>query len=395
MIIAGYEYRGEKPFTNVYLTGIVRDKQGKKMSKSLGNSPEPLELISKYSADGVRVGMLLSSPAGNDLLFDESLCEQGRNFANKVWNAFRLVKGWEVSDSAQSDSNRTSIEWFESKFNQQLEILNDHYTKYRMSDALMTTYKLIWDDFCAWYLEMIKPEFSEGKSKPIDKATFEATIHFFEKILKVLHPWMPFITEEIWHLLKERTVKDCIMVANWPQVHQYDSSLLKQFEIASKIIIEVRSIRKQKNIPNKERIVLLLKSTLDDFVDAVLKIIPGSNSEDETRSFYVNYKEIITKMLNLSSFKRSEEDIQGAASFIIGPRTFFVPLTGLINSSEEIMRIKKELEYTQGFLQSVEKKLANKRFTENAKPEVLQNEINKQLDARLKIDLLQKQLETL
>jgi valyl-tRNA synthetase len=375
MIIAGYEYRGEKPFTNVYLTGIVRDKQGKKMSKSLGNSPEPLELISKYSADGVRVGMLLSSPAGNDLLFDESLCEQGRNFANKVWNAFRLVKGWEVSDSAQSDSNRTSIEWFESKFNQQLEILNDHYTKYRMSDALMTTYKLIWDDFCAWYLEMIKPEFSEGKSKPIDKATFEATIHFFEKILKVLHPWMPFITEEIWHLLHSRGERDCIIISHWPEIKKTDEAILSRALSFMDTVISIRSVRNEKSISPIEALELHIRT---------------ENNSDSRR-----FESLIKKLCNISAVHYTNSKTDNAASFMVSNVEFYIPLSKNINMEEEKSRLRKDLEYQKGFLQSVQKKLANEKFVQNAKPDILANEKKKEADAMSKIDSIESQLASL
>jgi len=375
MIIAGYEYRGEKPFTNVYLTGIVRDKQGKKMSKSLGNSPEPLELISKYSADGVRVGMLLSSPAGNDLLFDESLCEQGRNFANKVWNAFRLVKGWEVADGAQPDSNKLSIEWFESRFNQQLEILNDHYSKYRMSDALMTTYKLIWDDFCAWYLEMIKPEFADGKSKPIDRATYRATTNFFEKILKVLHPWMPFITEEIWHLLKDRNEKDCIIISQWPEVKKTDTEILNRFSAFMETVIAIRSVRNEKGISPKEALELHIRN----------------EASTEHRSF----EPLIKKLCNISAVHYTGNKIDNAASFMVNNVEFYIPLSKNINVEEEKERLKKDLDYQKGFLQSVQKKLSNEKFVQNAKPDILANEKKKEADALSKIDSIQNQLASL
>jgi valyl-tRNA synthetase len=373
MIIAGYEYRGQKPFSNVYLTGIVRDKQGRKMSKSLGNSPEPLELIAKYSADGVRVGMLLSSPAGNDLLFDESLCEQGRNFANKIWNAFRLVKGWQTDNSEQSQSNDMSIDWFESRFNQQLEILNDHYSKYRMSDALMTTYKLIWDDFCSWYLEMIKPEFTEGKSKPIDKATYDATITFFEKILKVLHPWMPFITEEIWHLLKDRKDKDCIIVADWPHASRPREEVLTFFNLFMQTVTEVRAIRNEKGISPKETLELHIRTSGKPFVGG--------------------YEQLIKKLCNLSAIHYANNKVDNAASFIIGELEFYIPLN--VNPEEEKLRIKKDLEYQKGFLQSVQKKLANEKFVANAKPEIIANEKKKEADALAKIEALQSQLSSL
>jgi valyl-tRNA synthetase len=373
MIIAGYEYRSEKPFSNVYLTGIVRDKQGRKMSKSLGNSPDPLDLIAKYSADGVRVGMLLSSPAGNDLLFDEGLCEQGRNFANKIWNAFRLVKGWETDSSEQSQSNKQSIDWFNARFNQQLEVLNDYYSKYRMSDALMATYKLIWDDFCAWYLEMIKPEFADGKSKPIDKATYDATITFFEKILKVLHPWMPFISEEIWHLLKDRSDKDCIIIAEWPKAEKPNDAVLTAFASFMQSVTEVRAIRNEKGISPKESLELHIRIADN----------PASRSLEP----------LIKKLCNLSAVHYTNNKVENAASFIVSNVEYYIPLT--INPEEEKLRISKDLDYQKGFLQSVQKKLANEKFVANAKPEILANEKKKEADALAKIEALQNQLASL
>jgi valyl-tRNA synthetase len=370
MIIAGFEYRREKPFNNVYLTGIVRDKQGRKMSKSLGNSPDPLDLIAKYSADGVRVGMLLSSPAGNDLLFDEGLCEQGRNFANKIWNAFRLVKGWQTDNSEQPQSNKLSITWFEARFNQQLEILNDHYSKYRMSDALMTTYKLIWDDFCAWYLEMIKPEFAEGKAKPIDQSTYDAAINFFEKILKVLHPWMPFISEEIWHLLRERSDKDCLIVSEWPLVSKPNETILSSIAALMQTVTETRAIRNEKGISPKEALELYIR-TPDN---------PGSK----------NLEPLIKKLCNISTVHYTNSKVDNAASFIVSNIEFYIPLN--VNPEEEKLRITKDLEYQKGFLQSVQKKLANEKFVQNAKPEILANEKKKEADALAKIDSLESQL---
>lgn len=373
MIIAGVEYTGQKPFTNVYLTGIVRDKLGRKMSKSLGNSPDPLDLISKYGADGVRVGMLLSSPAGNDLLFDESYCEQGRNFANKVWNAFRLIKGFETGNVKQSEAQKTAITWFENKFSEQLEIINDHYSKYRMSDALMTTYKLVWDDFCAWYLEAIKPDFVDGKAQAIDVVTYEATIKFLEGLLKIMHPWMPFITEEIWHLIKDRNEKDCIIIANWPAIEKQDKSLLSQFEIVREIITVMRNIRQQKQISPKEKLKLIEKS-------------------DASRSIF---DALVIKLANLSAFEYTNQKIDGASSFMIQSTEFFVPLSGNINKDEERARIMKELEYSKGFLKSVQVKLANEKFVANAKPELIELEKKKQADAEAKIIVLEAQLAEL
>lgn len=373
MIIAGVEYTGQKPFTNVYLTGIVRDKLGRKMSKSLGNSPDPLDLISKYGADGVRVGMLLSSPAGNDLLFDESYCEQGRNFANKVWNAFRLIKGFETGNVKQSEAQKTAITWFENKFSEQLEIINDHYSKYRMSDALMTTYKLVWDDFCAWYLEAIKPDFVDGKAQAIDVVTYEATIKFLEGLLKIMHPWMPFITEEIWHQIKDRNEKDCIIIANWPVIEKQDKSLLSQFEIVREIITVMRNIRQQKQISPKEKLKLIEKS-------------------DASRSIF---DALVIKLANLSAFEYTNQKIDGASSFMIQSTEFFVPLSGNINKDEERARIMKELEYSKGFLKSVQVKLANEKFVTNAKPELIELEKKKQADAEAKIIVLEAQLAVL
>jgi valyl-tRNA synthetase len=395
MIIAGYEYRGEKPFENVYLTGIVRDKQGRKMSKSLGNSPDPIDLIEKYGADGVRVGMLLCSPAGNDLPFDESLCEQGRNFSNKIWNAFRLINGWEVAEGdnsgggfmngneiqepsnwiPQPESSEIAVEWFDAKFNEQLAIINDLYSKYRMSEALMATYKLVWDDFCAWYLEMIKPEFVDGKSLPIDKTTYDATITFFEKILKVLHPFMPFITEEIWHLIKERKEKECIIIAEWPQTQTVNNELLKQFDVAYEVITNIRNLRKQKNISPKEALQLFVKINQGEAV----KIFDG----------------IITKLCNLSKLEYVNEKIENSFSFVLKHAEFSIPVLQNINVEAEKERLIKDLEYNKGFLISVQKKLSNEKFVANAKPELLENEKKKQADAEAKIKAIEEQLLSL
>ncbi|HEV7232304.1 MAG TPA: valine--tRNA ligase [Bacteroidia bacterium] len=376
MIIAGYEYRGQKPFTNVYLTGIVRDKQGRKMSKSLGNSPDPIELIEKFGADGVRVGMLLCSPAGNDLPFDESYCEQGRNFSNKIWNAFRLVKGWEVDTGlAQSQASRSSIQWFESRFNQQLAEINDLYSKYRISEVLMTTYKLIWDDFCAWYLEMIKPEFVDGKALPVDKPTYDATISFLEKLLKVVHPFTPFITEEIWHLIAERDEKDCIIVSEWPRGGTVDQKLLADFEIASEVITHVRNIRKQKNLSPKEKLSLCFK---------------GSLSPSD-----LLFRDIVMRLANLDSYEAAASLPANATTFMVKQSEYAVPLTQNLDPEAEKERLVKELEYNKGFLESVQKKLANERFVQNAKPEILANENKKKEDAEAKIRAIEEQLGAL
>ncbi len=374
MIIAGYEWLDEKPFTNVYLTGIVRDKQGRKMSKSLGNSPDPLDLIDKYGADGVRVGMLLCSPAGNDLMFDESYCEQGRNFANKVWNAFRLIKGFEVDNSDQPQASKAAITWFENKLSEQLEVINDHYSKYRMSDALMATYKLVWDDFCAWYLELIKPEFIDGKAKPIDKTTYDATINFLESLLKIMHPWMPFITEEIWHLTADRNEKDCVIISEWPKIKaDLDKKQLAEFEVSKELVANVRNIRAQKQLSPKQQLDVIEKS-------------------DATHSYFDN---AVCKLANLSSFTYSKDNVEGAISFRIGTTEFFVPLTSNIDPEEEKLRLLKDLEYNQGFLNSVLKKLSNEKFVNNAKPEVIEVERKKQSDAESKIKMIEEQLKAL
>lgn len=376
MIIAGKEFTNLKPFTNVYLTGIVRDKLGRKMSKQLGNSPDPLDLVAKYGADGVRVGILLSSPAGNDLLFDESYCEQGRNFANKVWNAFRLIKGFEIDASAkQPEASKVSIEWLENRLSEQLEIINDHYSKYRMSDALMATYKLVWNDFCAWYLEAIKPEFIDGKAQPIDKITYDATINFLESLLKIMHPWMPFITEEIWHLTADRSEKDCIIVAKWPEVKSQNTESLKAFEVVKEIVTQVRNIRQQKNISPKEQLEIKEKSA-------------------EVQK-YSRFDSVAVKLANLSSYSYTTEKVEGAFGFMILNAEFFVPLTGNINVEEEKERIAKELDYNKGFLKSVQVKLSNERFVANAKPEIIAVERKKESDALQKIKSLEEQLAAL
>ncbi len=381
MIVAGYEYRGEKPFTNVYLTGIVRDKLGRKMSKSLNNSPDSLDLIAKHGADGVRVGMLLCSPAGNDLPFDESLCEQGRNFSNKIWNAFRLIKGWTPLPQPLSEGegrkshNEVVVCWFEAKLNEQLEIINNCYSKYRMSEALMNTYKLVWDDFCAWYLEMIKPEFVEGKSLPIDKTTYDATVIFFEKLLKLLHPFMPFITEELWHLIADRKEEDCIIVAEWPTASFTNKSILEQFNIAAEVVTNIRNTRKSKNISPKEKLSLYLKSKPE--------------SADK------NWNEVIAKLGNLNEFSFTDEKIDKAISFRVKNFEFYIPYTLQIDAEAERERITKELEYSKGFLKSVQAKLSNERFVANAKPELVETEKKKLSDAEAKIKVLEESLAAL
>lgn len=371
MIIAGYEYMNEKPFEDVYLTGIVRDKQGRKMSKSLGNSPDPLDLISKYGSDGVRTGMLFSSPAGNDLLFDEKLCEQGRNFANKIWNAFRLVKGWTVEELPTPAENALGMKWFEARLQQALEELEDHFKKFRMSDALMTVYKLTWDDFCSWYLEIIKPEYG----KPIDKATYDQTIAFFETVLKVLHPFMPFITEELWHELKDRGERDCIVVASWPQPSTYTSAILNECAYAFQAIGEVRNIRNAKGLSPKQSLSLRVKAGDQNIIDA--------------------FWPIVKKMAHLHEVQFVNEKEPNTQTFIIKSTEFFVPLNGTVDKDKQRDDILRDLEYQRGFLASVNKKLSNERFVNSAPPQVIELERKKQSDAEAKIKALEENLKAL
>lgn len=374
MIIAGKEYTGLKPFTNVYLTGIVRDKQGRKMSKQLGNSPDPLDLIAKHGADGVRVGMLLCSPAGNDLMFDEKYCEQGRNFTTKIWNASRLIKGFTVVETVSTPAaSKAAIHWFEHKLSEQLEVINDYYTKYRMSDALMATYKLVWDDFCAYYLESIKPDFIDGNAQPIDAFTYEKTIHFLESILKIVHPWMPFVTEEIWHLIKTREDKECIIVANWPSTIAVDANLINEFEVVKEIVQAVRNTRAQKQIAPKEKLQLIERSTAQHrYFDAV-----------------------VCKLANLSEINYTTNEVSNALNFIVKTTEFYIPVSGHVNKEEEKMRLLKELDYNKGFLDSVLKKLENQNFVSKAKPEVLASEQKKKADAESKIKTIEAQLQQL
>ncbi|AOM76288.1 valine--tRNA ligase [Pedobacter steynii] len=372
MIMAGHEFRGKKPFNNVYLTGIVRDKQGRKMSKSLGNSPDPIGLIEKYGADGVRVGMLLCSPAGNDLMFDESYCEQGRNFANKIWNAFRLVKGWEVDENLENP-NQQAILWFENRFNEALTEIEENFKQYRLSEALMASYKLVWDDFCAWYLEMVKPAYQH----PIDAETLKVTIGFFEKILTLLHPYMPFLTEELWHdeLFGEKGEMDCCIVAAYPVVGPADAQLLKDVEVVKGLVAEIRNVRNTKQISPKEALPLNIKvnSGLD----------------------YEKWLNIVFKLANINEVEFVNDKIVGAASFMVGNDEFFIQLNETIDVEAEKERLNAELTYLQGFLKSVDAKLSNERFVQNAKPEIIQNERNKKADAESKIGIIVGQIESL
>jgi valyl-tRNA synthetase len=367
MIIAGYEYLGDIPFKNVYYTGIVRDKLGRKMSKSLGNSPDPIELVGKFGADGVRMGILISSPAGNDLPFDTSQCEQGRNFTNKIWNAFRLVSNWEVRDIEQPKASIKAIEWFETKFNQQLAEINDSFDKFRISEALMSTYKLVWDDFCSWYLEMIKP----GYEQPIDALTLEATKGFFEKILKIIQPFTPFIAEEIWHLIRERKAGEDIIIATWPAIEMKDDKVLTEFSKAEEIITNIRNIRKQNNIATKIKMDLFVKK----------------NQESDA-----SFDAVIIKMGNLSQLEYVTEKINNAYSFLVNSNEYFVPFGDNIDLDEEREKLEEELNYTQGFLNSVLKKLQNEKFVAGAPEQVLENERKKEADARQKIAILEEKL---
>ena len=370
MIIAGYEYMDKLPFKNVYYTGIVRDKLGRKMSKSLGNSPDPLELIKKYGADGVRVGMLVSSPAGNDLPFDSSQCEQGRNFTNKMWNAFRLISNWEVQNIEQAESSKIAIDWFESKFNKSLEFINEQFDKFRISDALMATYKLVWDDYCSWYLEMVKP----GYQQPIDEKTKQITVEFFERLLKLVHPFTPFVAEELWHLIRERKKGEDIIVAKWPEQSEYNAPALKKFEQTTEIISQIRNIRKQNNIANKIKVDFKIKSS-------------GSHSKE--------FDPVVLKMGNLVSLDYTDEKVANSFSFIVNNNEYFIPFGDTVDLEEEKKKIKEELEYTKGFLKSVEKKLGNERFVNNAPEQVVDNEKKKASDAKAKVAILEEKLNSL
>ncbi|MEW2919878.1 valine--tRNA ligase [Muricauda sp. ANG21] len=370
MIMSGYHYRGKKPFENVYFTGLVRDKQRRKMSKQLGNSPDALKLIEDFGADGVRVGLLLSSSAGNDIMFDETLCQQGANFANKIWNAFRLIKGWEVAEIEQPEASKIGIEWYTSKLNQTLAEIEDHFSKYRISDALMAIYKLVWDDFCSWLLEIVKPVYQQ----PIDKTTFDAVIQLFEENLKLLHPFMPFLTEEVWQHIAERTPENALIVAKWPEVGHADKSLISNFEFASEVISGVRTIRKEKNIPQKEALELFMLNT-------------------EKVSGQMNA--IILKLANLSTLETVDSSLDGALTFRVKSNEYFIPMGGAIDVEAEIQKITEELNYTKGFLQSVQKKLSNERFVNNAPEQVVAIERKKAADAEAKIETLEKSLESL
>jgi valyl-tRNA synthetase len=368
MIMAGYEYLDELPFKNVYFTGIVRDKLGRKMSKSLGNSPDPIELIHKFGADGVRVGVLISSPAGNDLPFDTSQCEQGRNFANKIWNAYRLISNWDVRDMEQPQSSIVAISWFENKLQRSIEEINGLYDQYRISEALMVTYKLVWDDFCSWFLEIVKP----GYQQPIDHNTLDSVKACFDNVLKLLHPFMPFVSEEIWHLLSKKD-KD-IMVSSWPEFLGYKDQELKDFELSGEIISSVRNIRKKQNIASKVNLELYYAGDLKRNTD---------------------HDALIQKMANLSLFERTDEKINNSNGFIVSGIEFFVPFGEAIDVEAERQKIEQELDYSRGFLTSVQKKLSNERFVNSAPKNVVEMERKKESDALKTITLLEEKLNTL
>ena len=378
MIMAGYEYEGKMPFKHVYFTGIVRDKLGRKMSKSLGNSPDPLDLIERFGADGVRMGMMLSAPAGNDILFDEVLCEQGRNFNNKIWNAFRLVKGWEVADGEQPEAARIATQWFSAKLRLAAEELADDFSKYRLSEALMTVYKLFWDEFSSWYLEMVKPAYMDGKPQPVDRATYDATLQFFEVLLKMLHPFMPFITEELWQALYDRQAGESIMRAelHLPAPTDADRKLCADFETVKEVVTAIRAVRSQKNIAPREPLTLEVVGKKED-----LSIF--------------NFQFSIEKMANLSAINVVTEKSNGSASFLVGTTEYAVPLGSLIDVDAERKKLEGELQRLEGFLVSVEKKLSNERFVQNAPAAVVEMERKKQADAQQKIASIRETLATL
>ena len=374
MIMAGYEYEGKMPFKNVYFTGIVRDKLGRKMSKSLGNSPDPLELIERYGADGVRMGMMLSAPAGNDILFDDSLCEQGRNFNNKIWNAFRLVKGWQVADKEQPESAAIATRWFDSLLAKTGAEVDDLFGKYRLSEALMAVYKLFWDEFSSWYLELVKPAYGE----PIDRRTYEQTLAFFEELLTLLHPFMPFITEELWQHLAERKPGESIMTAQINRHEQTDraeaQAIINGMEHMKEVVTNVRNVRAQKNISPKQQLGLLVMGE-DNLVD--------------------QFKAALIKLGNLTGISVPNEKPDNAASFLVGTTEYFIPLLGMIDVEEELKKLEADLTYQEGFLQSVLKKLGNEKFVNNAPAKVIEMERKKQADAESKIAALKESIEKL
>ena len=373
MIMAGYEYLGDMPFKNVYFTGIVRDKLGRKMSKSLGNSPDPLELIDRFGADGVRMGMMLSAPAGNDILFDDALCEQGRNFNNKIWNAFRLVKGWQVADIEQPEYAALATKWFEAMLAKTAAEVDDLFGKYRLSEALMAVYKLFWDEFSSWYLEMVKPAYINGEPQPIDRVTYEKTLNFFDSLLKLLHPFMPFITEELWQHLYDRKEGESLMVQQLEIPTTCDEDIVKNFETVKEVIGGIRTIRLQKNIAQKETLELQ---------------VVGENP-------VAAFNSVIAKLCNLTAVSAVENKAEGSASFMVGTTEYAVPLGSLINVEEELKKLEAELKYNEGFLQSVLKKLSNEKFVSKAPAAVIEMERKKQADAESKIAALKESIAAL
>ena len=371
MIIAGYEYTGKKPFKNVYLTGLVRDKQRRKMSKSLGNSPDALKLIETYSADGVRVGLLLSAAAGNDLMFDTALCQQGKGFSNKIWNAFKLTQSWEIDTTiSQPESSKVAVDWFRSRLQQTLVEIEDHYSKYRISDALMASYKLVWDDFCGWLLEIVKPAYQA----PIDKQTYDSVIAIFEDNLRILHPFMPFLTEELWHKIASRTPQEALIVNHWPKTTPIQTSLLTDFEFAAEVISGIRTIRKEKNIAFKDAISLSV-----------------INTEKINSQFDV----VIKKLGNISEITQVSSAVEGALTFRVKSNQYFIPILGTIDIAQEIQKLKEELKYTQGFLKSVQGKLKNEKFVSGAPQKVVDNERKKEADALAKITTIERSIKNL
>ncbi len=371
MIIAGYEYTGKRPFKNVYLTGLVRDKQRRKMSKSLGNSPDALKLIEDYSADGVRVGLLLSAPAGNDLMFDEGLCQQGKGFSNKIWNAFKLTQSWKQDASIpQPEASKLAIEWYRSKLQQTLIEIEDHFNKYRISDALMATYKLVWDDFCGWLLEIVKPAYQA----PIDTKTYNEIIAIFEDNLRILHPFMPFLTEELWHTIADRTPEEALIVNHWPVTEEVDAVLLADFDFASEVVSGIRTIRKEKNIAFKDAIEMMVL-----------------NQENSSGKF----DSIIKKLGNISEMNIVDTAVEGALTFRVKSNEYFIPMEGAINVEEEIAKLEEELKYTKGFLRSVQGKLKNEKFVNGAPEQVVANEKKKEADALAQIETIEASLKSL
>lgn len=371
MIIAGYEYTGKRPFKNVYLTGLVRDKERRKMSKSLGNSPDALALIENYSADGVRVGLLLSSAAGNDLMFDEALCQQGKGFSNKIWNAFKLTQSWEQDATIpQPESSKIALQWYQSRLQQTLLEIEDHYNKYRISDALMGTYKLLWDDFCGWLLEIIKPAYKS----PIDLTTYREVMSIFEDNLRILHPFMPFLTEELWHAIVDRTSKEALIINHWPEAKPINEKLVTDFDFAAEVISGVRTIRKEKNIAFKDPIIMMV-------IDQ-----EGMGSI---------FNSVITKLGNISQLSSVTDAVEGAMTFRVKSNEYFIPMSGTINVEEEIQKLKDELKYNEGFLRSVQGKLKNERFVAGAPAQVVAMEKQKEADALAKIETIKASLASL